>query len=451
MEEERQAAALKSLILYVRYCGGVSQKDLRKNKFTNKTMFQTEGQLKNDRHILDLELAATIVNLLLIMENRTEIPLQDMSNLRNALMNGSINLHQHASRRANVGETTTRKDGSIHTASEKVSDLSTSKLIFDSFWSGKFVRLSSFGASHVKLQVGVLKSPEVRSSFSDPSAYLRMIAWYLKITEKVLGPEDSVRHSPDCVVTKSMFDDILDSDEGRTALSDVDNEFKTLVNFLDYLVNEEAKASDKSFAMQDLEAAEELAQVKQAADDAHLAQLKEVLRIRLENGESGVLENDGGDNDTVECIESTLEALDLVREFEALLDDTIAEKQHEVSRMKMKLKEAQERYERIQRINAERARAIEASRAQLALDRARAQQQSRSQARPYYSSSYSSYYVIPTPTYSTPMIQTHDGCLFPVGTSVSTIRNCLISMGTFESGHGAIADCPIVDTSERYY
>ena len=164
-----------------------------------------------------------------------------------------------------------------------------------------------------------------------------------------------------------------------------------------------------------------------------------------------MLENDGGDNDTVECIESTLEALDLVREFEALLDDTIAEKQHEVSRMKMKLKEAQERYERIQRINAERARAIEASRAQLTLDRARAQQQSRSQARPYYSSSYSSYYVIPTPTYSTPMIQTHDGCLFPVGTSVSTIRNCLISMGTFESGHGAIADCPIVDTSERYY
>lgn len=44
----------------------------------------------------------------------------------------------------------------------------------------------------------------------------------------------------------------------------------------------------------------------------------------------------------------------------------------------------------------------------------------------------------------TPMIQTHDGSVFPVDTISSTIRGALVAMGTYESGHGPIADCPPV-------
>jgi hypothetical protein len=62
LDEELKKTALRNMILMVKYCGGFSQEDLRKSKFTSK-IFQTEGRSKNDRHILDLDLVATIINL----------------------------------------------------------------------------------------------------------------------------------------------------------------------------------------------------------------------------------------------------------------------------------------------------------------------------------------------------------------------------------------------------
>lgn len=161
-----------------------------------------------------------------------------------------------------------------------------------------------------------------------------------------------------------------------------------------------------------------------------------------------MFENDGAPNDIIEIIQDTLECLDLVKEFKSELDNAILNAQKEATRLKQQLREVEEIYNRVQCRNAEHVRALEERRAQIASNRANVCQQSSAQDRPYYDyyrSSYSVYYA--APHYSTSMIQTHEGCLFPVRTSVSTIRNCLINMGTFESGHGRIADCPIVDAS----
>lgn len=161
---------LKDVIFMVKCCGGFSQQDFRKSKFANKTFFQTEGQMKNDRHILYLDLVATIVNLSQIMEKCVPLPPENVSNIRDCVMDGSLNL-VHSSRRANVGETTTWSDGSVHPASEKVSDLSACTKVLDSLWSGKHVELTSLEASHVRAQIEVLKSDKFRSAFSSTLGY----------------------------------------------------------------------------------------------------------------------------------------------------------------------------------------------------------------------------------------------------------------------------------------
>jgi hypothetical protein len=223
------------------------------------------------------------------MENRGALPPEDISNLRKALMDGSINLHQHSSRKANVGETTMRNDDSMHSASDKVSDFRACKLILDSFWAGKDVQLSSFEASHVKAQIDVIKSQEIKNVFSDVSSYLHFIAWYLKITDRVNDPDENVRHHPGKVIDKSMFSDILDTDEGRAAFQNVESEFLCLADSLEKLIEVEANVNEKILEAQEIQVAEEIkSSPLQTEQDAKLAHLKEILRIRLENGESNV-------------------------------------------------------------------------------------------------------------------------------------------------------------------
>jgi hypothetical protein len=209
------------------------------------------------------------------------------------------------------------------------------------------------------------------------------------------------------------------------------------------LFEEERRIQEQRVEAEEVKLTEEIATL--AVEDIHLEYLKEVLRIRLENGESGVLEDNGGENDTVECIESTLQCLDMVKELSMQLDSALVDKQEELIRVKRQLSEAEAKYEARQRRNAENKRALEASRAQLESSRAIAREQIYSSARPFYQDWGYSY---GSPSNYCPMIQTHDGCLFPVGTSTSSIRNCLMSLGTFERGHGPISDCPIVNASD---
>lgn len=56
---------------------------------------------------------------------------------------------------------------------------------------------------------------------------MRRIAWYLKITENVFNPVDSVRHaSGEKVVDNSMFADILSTSDGESAMGTIDREYE---------------------------------------------------------------------------------------------------------------------------------------------------------------------------------------------------------------------------------
>lgn len=77
----------------------------------------------------------------------------------------------------------------------------------------------------MKAQIEVIKSQEIKNVFSDVSSYLHFIFWYLKITDRVNGPDKSVRHHPWKSIDESMISDILDTDEGRAALQNEESEF----------------------------------------------------------------------------------------------------------------------------------------------------------------------------------------------------------------------------------
>jgi hypothetical protein len=131
---------------------------------------------------------------------------------------------------------------------------------------------------------------------------------------------------------------------------------------------------------------------------------------------------------------------ELMQKLEGILADTLVRRDE----AKRECDAAMERYRKEQERSAARMREIEETRRRNAIERERMQQQHSR----YYSHVGAYNYGYGGSSSSSggfPMIQTHDDSVFPMGTSSSTIRNCLMAMGTFEGGHGPIADCPTVD------
>lgn len=184
------------------------REDFFNGNFTNlKGSQSTQSSEPEKRHILDVDVHILVLSLAGIRLSEAAKKIQ-----KNILSDARINKHQHDSHHSNV--------------SGESSDKEAQRAIYESFKTGRAITLKSNPAGHIAKQADVIL--RLADTFDNKVDYKMYIHTYVKITEKLFGPTDSQKFSPNPIVDKRKFKGVLQAADAKEIERKVNDRLKAI-------------------------------------------------------------------------------------------------------------------------------------------------------------------------------------------------------------------------------